>query len=147
VVQVIQDVGFCGLDCGSEKVELWSSGQIHFQEAGFRNNFRVARYSGTIGSDHSAIEKHAESESRSFQDSVRFSRDAAPVRGLTGSMGRCCWYRGDPASTAIRWNFRQSRFRFTLAFSVQGVPIRPVSFQRFSPHDGLANLGGIAANL
>jgi hypothetical protein len=36
-------------------------------------------------------------------------------------------------STAIRWNFREYRFRFTLHFlSRQSVPTRTVSVQGFS---------------
>jgi hypothetical protein len=37
-------------------------------------------------------------------------------------------------STAIRWNFREYRFRFTLQFlSLQSVPIGTVSIQGFTP--------------
>jgi len=37
-------------------------------------------------------------------------------------------------STAIRWNFREYRFRFTLQFlSLQSVPLGTVSIQGFSP--------------
>jgi len=39
-------------------------------------------------------------------------------------------------STAIRWNFREYRFRFTLQFlSLQSVPLGTVSIQGFSPQD------------
>jgi hypothetical protein len=50
------------------------------------------------------------------------------ARGLDAAVRRSM------RSTAIRWNFREYRFRFTLQFlPLQSVPIPTVSIQGFSP--------------